>query len=116
MLRAASEAGTVDDTLRCAVPAAQPMTTAGDEMHALVERLYPICRSITGDGVRANFRPDRRAHRARGHEVPTGTQVFIRTVPQEWNIRDAYIADEQGRRRVVDFPRLACTLWVIASR
>ncbi|MFM9607499.1 DUF4910 domain-containing protein [Streptomyces niveiscabiei] len=79
-----------------------PVTTAGEEMHALVERLYPLCRSITGDGVRATLEIVGEHVPLEVHEVPTGTQVLDWTVPQEWNIRDAYVADATGRR-VVDF-------------
>ncbi|MEF9906968.1 DUF4910 domain-containing protein [Streptomyces sp. P9-A2] len=71
-------------------------------MYALVERLYPLCRSITGDGVRATLDIVGEYVPLRVHEVPTGTQVLDWTVPQEWNIRDAYIADAAGHR-VVDF-------------
>ncbi|MFF9474060.1 DUF4910 domain-containing protein [Streptomyces roseolus] len=78
------------------------MTTPGEEMHALVERLYPLCRSITGDGVRATLDIVGEYVPLRVHEVPTGTRVLDWTVPQEWNIRDAYVADATGRR-VVDF-------------
>ncbi|MFC9730447.1 DUF4910 domain-containing protein [Streptomyces roseolus] len=78
------------------------MTTPGEEMHALVERLYPLCRSITGDGVRATLDVVGEYVPLRVHEVPTGTRVLDWTVPQEWNIRDAYVADATGRR-VVDF-------------
>ncbi|MEU9135851.1 DUF4910 domain-containing protein [Streptomyces sp. NPDC048404] len=79
-----------------------PMTELGHEMHALVERMYPLCRSITGDGVRATLDIVGEHIPLQVHEVPTGTQVLDWTVPQEWNIRDAYIADGSGRR-VVDF-------------
>ncbi|GHJ91340.1 peptidase M28 [Streptomyces sp. NE5-10] len=78
------------------------MTTPGEEMHALVERLYPLCRSITGDGVRATLDIVGEYIPLQVHEVPTGTRVLDWTVPQEWNIRDAYVADASGRR-VVDF-------------
>ncbi|QES52754.1 peptidase M28 [Streptomyces venezuelae] len=78
------------------------MTGAGAQMHALVERLYPLCRSITGDGVRATLEIVGEYLPLEVHEVPTGTQVLDWTVPQEWNIRDAYVADAAGHR-VVDF-------------
>lgn len=78
------------------------MTALGEEMYELVERMYPLCRSITGDGVRATLDIVREYLPLQVHEVPTGTQVLDWTVPQEWNIRDAYIADSAGNR-VVDF-------------
>ncbi len=78
------------------------MTAPGDAMYALVERLYPLCRSITGDGVRATLDIVGEYVPLQVHEVPTGTRVLDWTVPQEWNIRDAFVADAAGRR-VVDF-------------
>ncbi len=74
----------------------------GREMHALVERLYPLCRSITGDGVRRTLEIVSEYIPLETHEVSTGTPVFDWTVPQEWNIRDAYIKNADGER-VVDF-------------
>ncbi|MGD9483915.1 DUF4910 domain-containing protein [Streptomyces sp. TRM70308] len=71
-------------------------------MYALVERLFPLCRSITGDGVRATLDIVGEYLPLRVHEVPTGTRVLDWTVPQEWNVRDAYVADAAGNR-VVDF-------------
>ncbi|GIH76218.1 DUF4910 domain-containing protein [Planobispora longispora] len=76
--------------------------TVGEEMHALVRRLYPICRSITGDGVRRTLEIIAESIPLEVSEVPTGTQVLDWTVPQEWNIRDAYVKDAEGRR-VIDF-------------
>ncbi|MEU5251610.1 DUF4910 domain-containing protein [Streptomyces longwoodensis] len=78
------------------------VTGTGEEMYALVERMYPLCRSITGDGVRATLDIVGEYIELQRHEIPTGTQVLDWTVPQEWNIRDAYVADATGRR-VVDF-------------
>ncbi|WP_415953135.1 DUF4910 domain-containing protein [Streptomyces sp. KLOTTS4A1] len=75
---------------------------AGEQMHALVERLYPLCRSITGDGVRATLDIIGEYLPLRVHEVPTGTRVLDWTVPKEWNIREAHITAPDGRR-VVDF-------------
>ncbi|WUL20078.1 DUF4910 domain-containing protein [Amycolatopsis sp. NBC_00355] len=74
----------------------------GAELHALVERLYPICRSITGDGVRQTLDIIGEHIPLERHEVPTGTQVLDWTIPQEWNIRDAYVAAPSGER-VIDF-------------
>lgn len=74
----------------------------GDRMHALMAELYPICRSITGDGVRQTLKRLQQWIPVTLHEVPSGTSIFDWTVPLEWNIRDAYIADRHGRR-VVDF-------------
>ena len=76
----------------------------GDDIFALAARIYPICRSITGDGVRATLR-EIGAHIALDvHEVPTGTAVFDWTVPREWNIRDAYIKNDKGEK-IVDFAK-----------
>ena len=77
---------------------------AGGEMHDLIADLYPICRSITGDGNRRTLRRLGREVELKIFEVATGTQVFDWTVPKEWNIRDAYIQDSDGRR-IVDFQK-----------
>jgi aminopeptidase-like protein len=71
-------------------------------MHALVAELYPICRSITGDGIRQTLRRLQACIPLAVHEVPTGTRVLDWTVPNEWNIRDAYVKNSRGER-VVDF-------------
>jgi aminopeptidase-like protein len=74
----------------------------GDAMHSAMRRLYPICRSISGDGVRATLDVLAESLNLERRGVPSGTQAFDWTVNDEWNVRDAYIADRQGRR-VVDF-------------
>lgn len=74
----------------------------GAEMHALIADLYPLCRSITGEGLRETLRRLQRLIPLEIHEVPSGTAVLDWTVPNEWNIRDAYVADGAGRR-VIDF-------------
>ncbi|MFK4035550.1 DUF4910 domain-containing protein [Nonomuraea wenchangensis] len=74
----------------------------GEEMHDLVRRLYPLCRSITGDGVRATLEIVGEHLPLTVREVPTGTEVLDWTVPKEWNVRDAYVKDASGRR-VIDF-------------
>ena len=76
----------------------------GQQLAAGVAELYPICRSITGNGVRETLRRLQRVAPLTMHEVPSGTEVFDWTVPEEWNIRDAYIKNDRGER-VVDFQR-----------
>jgi aminopeptidase-like protein len=74
----------------------------GRDAHRLVTELYPICRSITGDGVRETLRRISAQIPLEVVEVPSGTPVLDWTVPREWNIRDAYVADASGRR-LIDF-------------
>lgn len=74
----------------------------GAEMHALAERLYPICRSITGDGVRQTLSILGERIPLEVVEVPSGTEVFDWRVPKEWNVREAWIEGPDGER-VVDF-------------
>lgn len=74
----------------------------GGEIYRLAGEIYPICRSITGDGVRETLGVLGRHVPLEVREVPTGTQVFDWTVPREWNIADAYVKDACGRR-VIDF-------------
>ena len=71
-------------------------------MYALAERLFPICRSITGNGVRQSLRILREIIPLEVHEVPSGTRVFDWVVPREWNAREAWVRDPQGRK-VIDF-------------
>ena len=76
----------------------------GKEMHSLTKRLFPICRSLTGNGVRQTLRILKRRIPLKIREVKSGTKVLDWTIPREWNVRDAYIADESGTR-VVDFKK-----------
>ena len=82
----------------------------GQELYGFAVELYPICRSITGDGIRRTLALIQDRIPLQISEVPTGTEVFDWTVPKEWNIRDAYIKDACGRR-VVDFQQ--CNLHVM---
>lgn len=74
----------------------------GQEMYSLVSELYPICRSITGNGFRETLWRVEQHAPLTIHEVPSGTTVFDWTVPREWNISDAYVKNMQGER-VIDF-------------
>jgi len=84
-------------------PSAPPSERPCEPMHDWARDLFPICRSLTGDGVRqtlaylADLIPGLAIH-----SVPTGTQAFDWTVPEEWTVRQAYIEDEAGRR-IIDF-------------
>ena len=75
---------------------------AGTRMHALAERLYPLCRSITGDGLRDSLRIIAEEIPIEIKGVSSGTPVFDWTVPQEWKVREAWIRDPNGRE-VVNF-------------
>lgn len=76
----------------------------GEQMYDLIKELFPICRSITGNGVRKTLRIIQKHIPLKIHEVPTGTKVFDWDVPKEWNINDAYILDEQ-ENKIVDFKK-----------
>lgn len=71
----------------------------GNEMYQLATQLFSICRSLTGNGVRETLEILRkRLPEMKVYEVPSGTQAFDWTVPDEWNIRDGFIENEQGKR------------------
>jgi len=74
----------------------------GKELHNFIVKLYPICRSITGEGIRETLRTIRKRIPLDIHEVPSGTKVFDWTVPLEWNVSDAYVMNRKGKR-VIDF-------------
>lgn len=82
----------------------------GGELHRFAADLYPICRSITGNGIRQTLTMIQNRIPLQIFEVPTGTPVFDWRVPKEWNIRDAYIKAPDGKR-VVDFQQ--CNLHVM---
>jgi aminopeptidase-like protein len=77
----------------------------GQEIYELIEKLYPICRSITGNGFRDSMRILQKFIPLELHEVPSGTQVFDWVVPKEWNIQDAWIKNSKGEK-IVDFKKL----------
>lgn len=81
-----------------------PADAIGAEAYELMRRLFPLCRSLTGSGVRATFDVLGEHVPLERTELRSGTQVFDWTVPDEWNIRDAYVATPDGER-VIDFRR-----------
>jgi len=86
------------------------LAAAGKELHGFATELFPICRSITGDGLRRTLALIRERIPLETIEVPTGTGVFDWTVPKEWNVRDAYIKGPDGKR-IVDFQQ--CNLHLV---
>jgi len=83
----------------------------GRDAYRMIADLYPLCRSITGNGVRQTLRLLQARIPLEIHEVPSGTQVFDWVVPREWNIRDAYVKDSWGQK-VIDFQK--CNLHVVS--
>lgn len=77
-----------------------PTTTMPTTMTDLAAELYPLHRSLTGPGVRATLARIAEEVPLEIHEVPTGTRVFDWEIPDEWTLRDAYVADEGGRRLI----------------
>lgn len=78
----------------------------GNEMYELARELFPLDRSLTGDGVRRTLAVlKRELPEMTVHEVPSGTEVFDWTVPKEWAVRQAYIEDEKGNR-IIDYKDL----------
>ena len=73
-----------------------------NEIYSLMEELFPICRSITGDGVRKSLKILKKIIGLNIFEVRTGTTIFDWKVPNEWNIKDAYVKDRNGKK-IIDF-------------
>lgn len=74
----------------------------GKEMHKLCQELFPICRSITGDGFRQSLDILRKhVPNLKVIEIPTETKCFDWEVPKEWNIKDAYIITPNGKKFVI---------------
>ncbi len=80
------------------------LENTGIEMHQLTKRLFPICRSLTGNGVRETLGIIKEHIPIKIYEVPSGTKAFDWTVGKEWNIKDAYILDPQGHK-IIDFKK-----------
>ena len=76
----------------------------GQRIHDLIARLYPIPRSLTGDGLRRSLSIVGERIPLEIHEVPSGARALDWTVPKEWNVREAYVANSRGER-VIDYAR-----------
>ena len=74
----------------------------GNEMYSWATDLFPICRSITGNGLRETLKILSEYISLETHEVKTGTKVFDWDVPMEWNIKDAYVKSNKGEK-IIDF-------------
>lgn len=83
---------------------AVPPPTNGTAIYELAARLYPLCRTLAGDGVRETLAIIGEHLPLTVHQVPSGTPLYDWKAPQEWIIREAYIADKSGNR-IVDFAR-----------
>jgi len=77
---------------------------AGNQMYQLVSDLFPVCRSITGNGVRDTLNKIRSVIPLEIREVPSGMRVFDWEVPKEWNIEDAWVKDSKGNK-IIDFKK-----------
>lgn len=80
------------------------LATTGQELYRFAAGLFPICRSITGEGIRRTLATIQERIPVKIANVASGTAVFDWTVPKEWNIRDAYIRGPRGES-VVDFAK-----------
>lgn len=76
----------------------------GAKMYQIISDLYPICRSITGDGVRETLQYLTKIVPLAINEIPSNTKVFDWSIPKEWNIRDAYVKDSEGNK-IIDFSK-----------
>ena len=80
------------------------MTDLAIEINTYLKRLFPICRSITGNGNRETLRVLQEIVPLTVYEIPSGTQVYDWIIPDEWNIRDAWIKDSTGKK-IIDFQK-----------
>ena len=76
----------------------------GFSMYDVIKELYPICRSITGKGLRESLEIISKKISLNIHDISTGTQVFDWTIPKEWNINDGYVIDPNNKK-IIDFKK-----------
>src|SRR5262245_61833449 len=86
------------------VPADESARDRVEAMLAVIRTLYPLNRSITGEGVRETLREVAKIAPVTLHEVPTGTRVLDWEIPREWNVREAHVTNAAGER-ILDFRR-----------
>lgn len=87
---------------RSQIEGSEMHSSCGNALYELASRLFPICRSLTGEGVRETLSIISEHLPLKVHTIPTGTQLFDWQAPHEWSIREAYIVDATGRH-IVDF-------------
>ena len=76
-----------------------------EEIYKLGKKLFPICRSITGNGVRKSLKLIKKhLVKLKIKEIKSGSKVFDWNIPPEWNIKEAYVKDNLGRK-IVDFKK-----------
>ncbi len=78
--------------------------STGDEIYDIIKELFPICRSITGNGVRESLKIIQKQIPIKINEISSGEKVFDWEIPKEWNIDDAFIKNAKGEK-IVDFQK-----------
>ncbi len=81
-----------------------PWEVLESEADELLQQLFPICRSLTGDGVRETLSTLQRVTNFEVREIPSGTECYDWTIPDEWNVTDAYVSDSSGVK-LIDFQK-----------
>jgi len=77
----------------------------GKKIYNLAKVLFPINRSITGDGVRETLNILKKVNPLlKIKKIPSGTKIFNWTVPEEWNVKDAWIKDSKNKK-IIDFKK-----------
>ena len=78
----------------------------GNEIHNFARELWPLNRSLTGEGVRETLKKIKEhLPNLKIHSIPSGTQVFDWTIPKEWKVNSAYIISPSGKK-ICDFSKI----------